>query len=157
MFTGNYFIDKLKLKPHVEGGFYCECIKSEDCDSNGRNLFTSIYYLLKDRDVSHFHKLDSDEIWYYHSGTPLVIYIISLDGKLIEKKLGPDIERNEYPQILVRKGEIFGAMLDGTGYSLTGCMVAPGFQFDNFEIFKRDDLISKYPQYSSIIMRLTEK
>lgn len=155
MFTGKYFIEKLNMKEHPEGGYYCECIKAEDGMPDGRKLFTSIYYLLRDREVSHFHRLDADEIWYYHSGTALTVYVIGTDGSMRQEKLGLDAERGERPQVLIRKGEIFGAVADGTGYSLTGCMVSPGFEFEHFEIVPRNELLELYPQYENIIKKLT--
>ena len=165
MFTGKYFIEKLNMKEHPEGGYYNECLKSKEIidassvdkafDGN-RKLWTSIYFLLKDRDVSCFHRLKSDEIWYYHSGVPMIIYIIKENGELVREKLGLDIERGETPQVLIPKGTIFGAVMDGTGYSLAGCMVSPGFEFGDFELLERDELIRNYPQHELIIKRLTK-
>ena len=120
MFTGKYFVEKLNMKEHPEGGYYNECLKSGDIidaktvDSSfdgNRKLWTSIYFLLKDRDVSRFHRLKSDEIWYYHSGVPMVIHIINKNGELERVKLGLDIERGERPQVLIPKGCIFGAIM----------------------------------------------
>ena len=165
MFTGKYFVEKLRMKEHPEGGYYNECLKSEDrIDASSidpsfggnRRLWTSIYFLLKDRDVSCFHRLKSDEIWYYHSGVPMIIHIINKNGELERVKLGLDIERGEQPQVLIPKGSIFGAVMDGTGYSLAGCMVSPGFEFDDFELLEREELIKAYPQHELIIKRLTK-
>lgn len=164
MYTGKYFIEKLGLKQHPEGGYYSECYKSSDIINacavdeafNGdRRLWTSIYFLLKDREVSRFHRIKSDEIWYYHSGTPLVIHVITKDGELKRVRLGLDVEREEQPQVLVPKGCIFGAMMDGPGYSLVGCMVSPGFEFGDFELLSREILIREYPQHELVIKRLT--
>ena len=69
---------------------------------------------------------------------------------------GIDIERGEQPQVLIPKGTIFGAVMDGTGYSLAGCMVSPGFEFDDFELLEREELIKAYPQHELIIKRLTK-
>ena len=164
MYTGNYFIEKLGLKEHPEGGYYSECLKSSDIiDAHSvdaafggdRRLWTSIYFLLKDREVSRVHRITSDEIWYYHSGTPLVIHIITKEGELKKVRLGLDAEREEQPQVLVPKGCIFGALMDGPGYSLVGCMVSPGFDYEDFELLSREDLIKEYPQHEFIIKRLT--
>lgn len=164
MYTGKYFIEKLGLKEHPEGGYYSECLKSYDIiDAHSvdaafggdRRLWTSIYFLLKDREVSRFHRIKSDEIWYYHSGTPLVIHIITKEGELKKVRLGLDAEREEQPQVLVPKGCIFGALMDGPGYSLVGCMVSPGFDYEDFELLSREDLIKEYPQHEFIIKRLT--
>lgn len=164
MYTANYFIDKLKLQKHPEGGYYFECIKTQNVFdsscieglSGERKLWQSIYYLLKDREVSSLHKLNSDEIWYYHSGSTLVICIFDENGNMVQKKLGLDIERGEQPQILIKCGEIFGAYMDGTGYSLVGCMTSPGFRFEDFETVSREDMLKKCPQYEMIIKKLTK-
>lgn len=164
MYTANYFIDKLKLKEHPEGGYYNECIITDNTFdsscleglSGERKLWQSIYYLLKDRGISALHRLNSDEIWYYHSGSPLVIYIFDKDENLVQKKLGLDVERGEMPQVIIHRGEIFGAAMDGTGYSLVGCMTSPGFRFEDYELMDRTEMIKKYPQYEQIIKRLTK-
>lgn len=165
MYTGRYFIEKLGLKEHPEGGYYRECLKSADTVDAGsintefdgsRRLWTSIYFLLKDREISRLHRLKSDEIWYYHSGTPVIIHMIGKNGELKRVKLGLDIERGEAPQILVPKGSFFGAEMDGTGYSLMGCMVAPGFDFADFEMPAREELIASYPQHEFLIKKLTK-
>lgn len=155
MYTGKYFIEKLGMKEHPEGGYYKEHLKSDVVLEDGKKLWSSTYFLFNNRDVSHFHRLKSDEIWYYHSGVPLIIYIIYKDGKLERVKMGLDIERGEQPQILLPKGTIFGATMDGTGYTLMSCMVSPGFTFEEFELLEREELLKEYPQHELIIKRLT--
>ena len=164
MYTGKYFIEKMGMKPHPEGGFYKENIKAENVltpETSGlpisgeRKLWSSTYFLLKDRDFSAFHRLQSDEIWYYHSGTPLIVYIIKENGELEQVRLGLDIERDEKPQVLMQKGSIFGAVMDGPGYSLFSCMVSPGYDPADFEMIPRETLLQDYPQYEQIIRRLT--
>ena len=86
----------------------------------------------------------------------MIIHIINKNGELERIKLGIDIERGEQPQVLIPKGTIFGAVMDGTGYSLAGCMVSPGFEFGDFELLEREDLIRQYPQYERVIKRLTK-
>ena len=155
MYTGKYFIEKLHLEPHPEGGYFKRFLEAKDTVDGERKLWSSIYYLLKDREVSNFHRLNSDEIWYYHSGSSMVLYIIGTDGMLRHEKLGLDIEHGEQPQIIAKKGEIFGAVMEGTGYSLVSCMVSPEFKYEEFELLERKDLLEKYPQYEQIIKRLT--
>ena len=164
MNTADYFIKNLNMTPHPEGGFYKEIYASEEnITSNdlkvyfegSRILWTSIYFLLRDGEVSNFHRLKSDEMWYYHSGSPLTIYMISPEGELITEQLGLDIEHGEKPQILVPKNYIFGSAMNHEGYALVGCMVSPGFEFRDFELFKRNELIAKYPQHQQIIHKLT--
>ncbi len=155
MYTGKYFIEKLGMKEHPEGGYYKEYLKSSETFENGKKYWSSTYFLFKDRDVSHFHRLKSDEIWYYHSGSPLLVYIINKNGELERVKMGLDIERGEQPQVLLPAGTIFGAVMDGTGYTLMSCMVSPGFVFEEFELLEREELLKTYPQYEPIIKRLT--
>ncbi len=158
-YDAKYFIDHLEMLPHVEGGYYKECLASNETltslDRGERNLWTSIYFLLEEGDCSHLHRLQSDEVWYYHSGSSLTIYMISPDGQLITSELGLNIAKGEKPQIVVPKGYIFGSMQNEAGYSLVGCMVAPGFDFRDFELFTKEELMEIYPEHSEIICRLT--
>lgn len=166
MYSADYFIKNLDMIAHPEGGFYKEIYISEEkitsnelkIDYEGsRILWTSIYFLLRDGEVSNFHRLKSDEMWYYHSGSPLTIYMISPKGDLITEQLGLGIENGEKPQVLVPKDYIFGSAMNNKGYALVGCMVSPGFEFRDFELFKRTDLLEKFPQYHQIIQKLTVK
>ena len=166
MYTAEYFVENLNMTAHPEGGFYKETfastenISDKDLDVNfegSRMLWTSIYFLLRDGEVSNFHRLKSDEMWYYHSGSPLTIYMISPDGKLTTEQLGLNIENGEKPQVLVPKDYIFGSAMNNEGYALVGCMVSPGFEFRDFELFKKSFLLEKYPQYEEIIIKLTHK
>lgn len=164
MYTADYFIKTLNMVPHPEGGFYKEVYASEEnitskelkVDFEGpRKLWTSIYFLLRDGEVSNFHRLKSDEMWYYHSGSPLTVYMISPEGELFTEQLGLNIENGEKPQVLVPKGYIFGSAMNNEGYALVGCMVSPGFEFTDFELIKRNDLTEKYPHYELLIHKLT--
>lgn len=160
MKNADYFINKLEMLPHVEGGFYKEIISSEESittsDNKEKKLFSSIYFLLRTGEVSHFHQLTADEMWYYHAGSALTIYMISPSGELITKNLGLDIEKGEAPQILVPKGYIFGSAMINEGFSLVGCMVAPAFTFDDFKLFSQEDLLRKYPEHKDIILKLSK-
>lgn len=164
MYTSDYFINKLNMIPHVEGGFYKEGFVSseniltrslESESEEGRKLWTSIYFLLRDGEVSNFHRLKSDEMWYYHSGSSLTIYMITPEGELITEELGLNIQKGEKPQVLVPKGYIFGSAMNNEGYALVGCMVSPGFEFKDFELFERTYLLEKYPKHKDIISKLT--
>ena len=154
-----YFIDQLKMEPHPEGGHYVGTFHSdEEMDRQGsrRSLYTSIYFLLQPGEVSHFHRLKSDEVWYYHAGSPLIIHTIDPNGTYNEIKLGLAVHEGEQPQAVVPKGTIFGSsMIQEGSFSLVGCMVAPGFDFEDFELFERKELIEQYPQHEAIITKLT--
>ncbi|EPY2304527.1 cupin domain-containing protein [Clostridium sporogenes] len=164
MKDANYFIEKLDMTAHPEGGYYKESFISAEniTDSDltttfedKRILWTSIYFLLRNGEVSNFHRLKSDEMWYYHSGSPLTIYMITPEGELITEQLGLDIEKGEKPQVLVPKNYIFGSAMNNKGYALVGCMVSPGFEFRDFELFERNTLLNLYPKYKETIEKLT--
>ncbi len=94
-------------------------------------------------------------MWYYHGGSPLDIYMITPQGELKVEKLGLNVGAGEKPQILVPKNTIFGSALDDKPFSLVGCMVSPGFDFRDFELFERKQLVEEYPQYGHVILKLT--
>ncbi|TDK61035.1 cupin domain-containing protein [Bacillus salipaludis] len=154
-------IQTLGLEPHPEGGYYKRTFESEEmfADSerfNGhRKLFTSIYFLLTSDDVSHFHRLKSDELWYFHGGSSLTVHVIHGNGNYEEMKIGMNCENGEVPQALVPKNSIFGSsVMEKDTYSLVGCMVSPGFDFQDFELFTQAELLEKYPQHEAIIKKL---
>ncbi|MCF0144988.1 MAG: cupin domain-containing protein, partial [Eubacterium sp.] len=106
-------------------------------------------------EVSHFHQLEEDELWYFHDGNALNIYEIDENGELHKIELGRDAANGEVPQYLVKKGSIFGSVMKKEGYSLVGCMVAPAFSYEHFRLFERSELMEKYPQHEEIIKLLT--
>jgi predicted cupin superfamily sugar epimerase len=161
MNSSAYWIQHLGLEPHPEGGFFKEIFRSSiSVDkqflpmgySNSRRLVTSIYYLLRSGDISHFHRLRSDELWYYHYGSSVRIIIIDQEGHKQTRLLGPRIERAEHMQVIIPAGTIFGAeVIDSNSFGLFGCAVAPGFEFDDFEIYSKEDLLQAYPKHTDII------
>lgn len=155
-YSAEYFIEKLEMISHPEGGYYKETFIAKE-EIKERKLWTSIYFLLKEGEVSNFHRLKSDEMWYYHGGSPLTIYMITEEGVLIEEKLGLNIEAGEKPQVLVPKNYIFGSAMNEEGYALVGCMVSPGFHFNDFELFEREELLINYPEHEKVIKKLTRE
>ncbi|WP_211117173.1 cupin domain-containing protein [Sporosarcina ureilytica] len=154
----NYFIEQLALEQHPEGGYYKSTFTADetiDAFGTTRKLYTNIYFLLKSGEVSHFHRLKSDEVWYYHGGSSLTIHIIDEEGNYRELKLGLNLDAGEQPQAIVRKNSIFGSsVMDKDTFSLVGCMVSPGFDFEDFELFTQKELLALYPQHESIIRKL---
>lgn len=159
-----YYIEQLDMTGHPEGGYFKESFMSDSRlpektlgeEPNGeRSLWTSIYFLLENGEKSHFHRLKSDEMWYFHDGSPLSIYMINPEGQLIVQKLGLNLEKGETPQMLVPKGYIFGSAMNEEGFSLVGCMVSPGFVFEDFELFERQELLDLYPEHETLIRELT--
>jgi uncharacterized protein len=160
----NNLVSQLGLTPHPEGGYYKETFKSDEHIGDNelsvnfegkRRLYTSIYFLLTSDDVSHFHRLKSDELWYYHGGSSLSIHVIDESGQYKEIKLGMNFAAGEVPQALVKKNSIFGSSVsEKDTFSLVGCMVSPGFEFQDFELFTQEELMKVYPQHKEIIMKL---
>lgn len=160
MQAANYWIETLELSAHREGGFYRQMLKSPTtysdtaCNRGARALYTSIYFLLTDENPSRFHRLTADEVWYYHEGAPLTIHLIHPDGHYEQIILGKEIEAGQHLQAVVPKNVIFGSSVEAD-YALVSCMVAPGFEYEDFELFKRADLLKIYPEHAEIITRLT--
>jgi len=157
-YSAQYFIEKLALDQHPEGGYYISSFRStEDIAVREvtRPIYTSIYFLLRSQDISHLHRLQSDELWYYHAGSPLTVHMIYPDGTYEGKKLGLNLEAGEVPQVAVPKGTIFGSSVDDDNtFSLVGCMVAPGFDFEDFELFTQAELLADYPQHEAVIRKM---
>jgi predicted cupin superfamily sugar epimerase len=159
-----YWIDQLKLLAHPEGGFYKETYRSKeiipqtglpDRFTASRNCSTAIYFLLRSQDRSMFHRIKSDEIWHFHYGSALRIYVI-IDGLLTVLTLGPDLEKGESLQAVIPANCWFGAkLIVPHSYTLSTCTVAPGFDFNDFELADRKRLTTEFPQFASIIADLT--
>lgn len=148
-------IDKLELIPHPEGGFYKETYRSEK-EVGNRNVKTSIYFLITSNNISRFHRIKSDEIWYYHAGSPLSVHTLTPEKGHQIHKVGMDIENGEQPQFLVSANTIFGSSLEEEdAFSFVSCSVAPGFDFADFELFTMGDLLPRYPQYEEVIRKMT--
>jgi predicted cupin superfamily sugar epimerase len=151
-----YLIEKLDLLPHPEGGFYKEVYRSEEnITSIDRSLMTSIYFLITGSNVSRFHRIKSDELWFFHEGNPLIVHTLDENGHT-ENLLGLNLMIGEKPQLLVTKNTVFGSCLKEHGsYALVSCVVAPGFDFRDFELFDYGVLSNLYPNNELIIKKLT--
>jgi len=125
-------IAALGLQRHPEGGWYREIHRSEAAPGT-RAAVTSIYFLLKASERSHWHRVDAEEIWHFHAGAPLALSI-STDGVgATELVLGLNLARGERPQIVVPRSAWQSAYSLGA-FTLVGCAVAPGFEFSGFEM-----------------------
>lgn len=152
-------IASLELTPHVEGGYFKETYRSEAIyalpDGKHRSLATLIYYLLPYGNYAKFHKIESDEVWIYQAGSPLLIHMIDQEGKLTTATLGLDVANGQQPQVCIKAQTIFGTeVLDANTFSLASCMVAPGFDFSDFKLYDKADLLERYPKLAPIIMHL---
>ena len=155
----HFWIAHLGLEFHPEGGYFKESYRSSmglQLAVGERAASTAIYFLVTADRPSRFHKLLTDEVWHYYQGDALEICCITPDGRLDILLLGADILAGESLQLLVPAGTWFGARLRAGGaYTLCGCTMAPGFDFADFELATRQDLLQRYPQHANIVHELT--
>lgn len=157
----NHVIAQLGLIPHPEGGYFKETYRSSSSTINSlnnapRSLSTGIYFLLTATNFSALHKIQSDEMWHFYAGDTIEIVEIDLQGCLIITQLGNQFDKSEVPQYVVKAGHWFGSRVYAEGNAgLVGCTVSPGFDFADFEMGKREDLIASYPQHRTIIESMT--
>lgn len=135
--TADEVIRLLELRPHPEGGFFRETFRDVRRDSGpdgGRGASTAIYFLLREGDVSAWHRVhDAAEVWHHYAGAPIDL-ALSPDGRRRETvRLGSDLKAGERPQAVVPAGVWQTARSVG-GWALVGCTVAPGFEFSAFEM-----------------------
>ncbi|MFH5836551.1 cupin domain-containing protein [Proteiniclasticum sp. C24MP] len=155
MRTKEEWIRDLHLIPHPEGGYYRQTDRSEEVFGEKRlPLYTNIYFLLTKESPSHFHRLTSDELWFYHGGSPLTIHSIKPDGAYVKNVLG--LSEGQLLHHTVPAGEIFGSTVE-EGFALVSCTVVPGFDFSDFRLFTEEELLKEYPQHEEIIRLLTIK
>lgn len=163
--TAASWIEHLRLSPHPEGGHFRQTYVSEvslgtSCLPPGftgpRAASTAIYFLLEEGNFSAFHRIRSDELWHFYAGDPLEVLVLNSDGQLEIVRLGPDPEKDQNFQAVVRAGNWFASRVaSGGSFALAGCTVSPGFHFDDFEMASGDELARLYPQHSLLIEQLT--
>jgi uncharacterized protein len=163
--TAEELVELLNLIRHPEGGWFRESYRSAEVIpaaflperfAGERSYCTSIYFLLKRGDMSALHRIKSDELWHFHAGTGLTVHVITPEGERLQLKIGRDLAAGEAFQAMVPAGCWFGAEVTGAGeYCLVGCTVAPGFDFADFEMAGRDELLRRYPAHAEMIRRMT--
>ena len=159
------WIEKLKLEPHPEGGYFRQTYKSDlmvpvtalPAGFGGpRAVSTGIYFLLEGDNFSALHRLRSDEMWHFYAGSALAVHMISPEGEHSVISLGTDLEAGQVPQAVVPAGCWFAShVADWKSWALVGCTVAPGFEFAEFELGKWEELVQEFPQHREIVRRLT--
>lgn len=126
-------IGALGLAPHPEGGWYRQTWAAP-APPGERPAATAIHFLLRRGERSHWHRVDADEVWLWHSGDPLVLALAEgAEGPAREHRLGPDVVAGEAPQVVVPAGWWQSARPSGA-FGLVSCVVAPGFRFEGFEL-----------------------
>jgi len=130
-----HIIQHLNLAPHPEGGHFRQTWVA---DNAGRATGTCIYYLLQQGERSHWHHVDAVEIWHFYSGAPLILsQAETSEGPRRDTTLGSDLSAGQYPQLIVPKDHWQSARTTGA-FTLVGCTVSPGFQFDGFTLAEPD-------------------
>ena len=165
MINADYWIERLELQRHPEGGYFKETYRSNEVIlehalperfKGDRALSTCIFFLLAPQEFSAFHAIQQDEIWHFYAGSSLTIHIIDQQCGHAALKLGRNIEKGESFQVIVRAGCWFAAAVnDPAEYALVGCTVAPGFDFADFEMADRNTLVGLYPAHREIIEKYT--
>jgi uncharacterized protein len=150
-------IERLGLVPHPEGGFYRETFRSDRVlDGTKQHASTAIYFLLPAGVFSAFHVIrGADEIWHHYAGDTVEIHTIAPGGEHRVEILGAGVEEGERPQLVVPAGTLQAAIPRGDAFALCGCTVSPGFDFADFELPARDDLLRRFPRHGEVIRRLT--
>ncbi|HVN18016.1 MAG TPA: cupin domain-containing protein [Dongiaceae bacterium] len=160
-----YWIEKLQLEPHPEGGYYRQTYRSEVMIpreslppgfSGPRAASTAIYFLLDGSNFSAFHRLRSDELWHFYAGSPLQVHVIDTSGAYSPALLGDNPEAGHVFQAAVPARCWFAShVADWTSWALVGCTVAPGFDFADFDLAQREQLSANHPEHRELIKRLT--
>lgn len=166
-----YWIEKLGLTEHPEGGYYRVTYTAPTTIakqalpagySGERPVSTAIYFLLSNQQgdakghFSAFHRLRSDEMWHFYAGDPLIVHAVGANGSYRQLLIGPDGENGQQFQAVVQAGNWFASEpLHRNSFALVGCTVSPGFDFADFELGSRSQLIALFPQHAQLIRDLT--
>lgn len=160
-----FYLDKMNMIAHPEGGFYRRnwqsLLAGNLKDSTGKVVFperkvgSSILYLLPHDMVCKFHRVKCDEMWHHYRGTALNMYLLSAQKGLETLVLGSDIKAGQSPQIIVHRDTWFAAeLIEPVGYALCGCTLWPAFSYTDFEMAEPAALIDDFPDYKDLIQHI---
>lgn len=166
MDTAEEIIEFFRMKPLPhEGGYYVETYRAAEKIakahlpqrySGQRSIAGAILYLLTPDTLSRLHRLKSDEIFHFYLGDCVTMLQLRDDGSSEVLELGPNILEGQHVQATVTHGTWQGCLLkDGGDFALMGTTVSPGFEFDDFELGRRDELLAQYPDQKQLIIQLT--
>ena len=157
-------IAALSLRPHPEGGHYRQSHVADETIAadalparydGPRVHATVIYFLLAHDEISHLHRLRSDEVWHFYRGAALRVHVFAPDGGYRAYRLGHDLAGGERCQLVVPRGHWFGAEgIADSGFALVGNTVAPGFDFADFELARAEALTAAYPGHADLVHRM---
>ncbi len=174
MTTAQELIEQLGLQPHVEGGYFVETYRSElELPGGGggrgggcvlpagyggaRSIATAIYYLVTPESFSTLHRVRGDEMFHFYLGDPVEMLVLFPDGGGEVLALGQDVAAGMRPQAIVPGGCWQGSRLLGEGrFALLGATMAPGFDYEDFELAEREPLARAYPDFRERITALTK-
>jgi len=132
--TAAEVIARLGMAAHPEGGWYVETWRAPETADGGRPAVSTILYLLAEGDRSHWHRVDAAEVWQWSAGDALELRTwADGDAAVTTVRLGGDIAAGDRPQAIVPAGAWQAARPLGA-WALAGCIVAPAFAFDGFEL-----------------------
>jgi uncharacterized protein len=166
MLSAEDIIKFLNLKPlQIEGGYYRETYRSEENISkvalpdryqHQKSFCTAIYFLLTPDTISAIHRLPTDEIFHFYVGDPVEMLILHPSGKSEIAMLGSELEKGQFPQVIVPSGAWFGGkLIKGGEYALMGTTMSPGFDFEDHEIGDLEQLVRQFPNRRELILELT--
>ncbi len=165
MLTAEQIRELLKMQPHpIEGGYFAETYRSFGTVPRSalasypgdRSLSTAIYYLLTPDTFSAVHRVRGDEMFHFYLGDPVEMLQLKPDASGEVLLLGQDIASGMRLQHNVPGGVWQGSRLkQGGKYALLGTTMSPGFEYDDYETGKRQELIVRYPQHAELITALT--
>jgi predicted cupin superfamily sugar epimerase len=158
-------VERFDLAPHPEGGYFREVYRSTSKihhpgiprgAAGERAAGTLIYFLLAKQDFSAFHRVRfSDEIWHLYAGGPLEIFVIDDSDRLDRRLLTTDLTEGEPATVIPAGAWQSARVLSGADWALGGCTVAPGFDYDDFEMPRAAELLARYPEHARTITELT--
>jgi len=165
MNSAEEWIEALQLQRHPEGGWFREVYRANEVIphaalpnrfSGDRSFSTAIYFLLNKTDFSALHRIQQDELWHFYDGAALTVHMIDHAGSYSTVTLGRNVQAGEALMAVISAGWLFGATVTDQGsYALAGCTVAPGFDFADFEMPGREQLLAEYPQHEHLVEKLT--
>ena len=165
MLTAQQLIEQYQLQSHPEGGYYLQTYCSSELIrrdalpnrfKGNRYFSTAIYFLLEGKQFSAFHRIQSDELWHFYTGVALHIFLLYPGGRGEVLNLGDDLANGYSFQQMVPAGCWFASRpASEDGFSFVGCTVAPGFDFADFELAKKDVLLKEYPGHRDWINALS--
>lgn len=162
--SADRIIQLLKLLPHPEGGHYAEVFRSSltvasPVHPGGRSASTAIYFLLQTGEFSALHRVRSEEVWHHYLGDTLEVHSFGKDGHVVER-LGKNLVYGERPFVVIpantwQAARVTTGSSASLGFALCGCTVAPGFDFTDFELPSREQLLIELAPHADLVRALT--